>query len=72
MPNTTNFVHEKKARKSKVKLKEFEIKQKVSVKNYNQEAKSKIDGIVARGGKLHYRIQFGSKFRKDMFIKLLM
>lgn len=47
------------AGKFQSRVREFEENEKVAVRNYTSEAKWKVGRILAREGKLHYRIQVG-------------
>lgn len=55
MPNVTNFVHKKKMqKKSRVKIKEYKVNQKVAVRNILQNPSGKLVELIAREGKLHH------------------
>lgn len=59
--NIANFVWEEhKAKTLNYNLKEFKIYQEVAIRNYIPGAKMKMVGIIARQGKLHYRIKVGA------------
>ena len=58
-PNTMDIVQNKQnSRKPKIKqFREFYLNRNVAVRNYTPEGKWKIDKIIARSGKFHYKIK---------------
>ena len=61
IPNIMDIIPNKQnSRKSKIKqFREFYLNQKAAVRNYTPEAEWKTGKIIARLGKLHYKIKVG-------------